>query len=269
METLRKPWTRGFIFLGIRMIALLSLLCGCIVQADEDADENRRKLSLYFEGEDIYQQSCLPCHGPRGKGDGPWAEGWTKNRPRNFRSGIFKFRTTPMGFLPTDEDLKRTITNGISGTAMPMFRGNLNEGNLEAVIVYLKSFSREWKKKERRAEPVALSEKPDWMDDSTQRKEHAELGKALFATYCAACHGAEGKGNGAGAVGLIDQWQFAIEPADLSAEHYKSGDRAEDLFRTISTGLDGTPMVGFMGVLDDSKRWDLVAYIRHLQTIAK
>jgi len=28
-------------------------------------------------------------------------------------------------------------------------------------------------------------------------------------------------------------------------------------------------MVGFMGVLDDSKRWDLVAYIRHLQTIAK
>ena len=77
METLRKPWTRGFIFLGIRMIALLSLLCGCIVQADEDADENRRKLSLYFEGEDIYQQSCLPCHGPRGKGDGPWAEGWT------------------------------------------------------------------------------------------------------------------------------------------------------------------------------------------------
>ena len=195
METLRKPWTRGFIFPGIRMIALLSLLCGCIVQADEDADENRRKLSLYFEGEDIYQQSCLPCHGPRGKGDGPWAEGWTKNRPRNFRSGIFKFRTTPMGFLPTDEDLKRTITNGISGTAMPMFRGNLNEGNLEAVIVYLKSFSREWKKKERRAEPVALSEKPDWMDDSTQRKEHAELGKALFATYCAACHGAEGKGN--------------------------------------------------------------------------
>jgi mono/diheme cytochrome c family protein len=170
-----------------------------------------------------------------------------------------------MGFLPTDKDLKRTISNGISGTAMPMFRGTLNDENLEAVIVYLKSFSREWKKAERHAEPVVLPGSPEWMKDPDRSREHSESGKALFAVHCAACHGIEGKGDGPGAASLKDLWQFEIQPADLSAEHYKSGDRAEDLFRTISLGLDGTPMVGFMGVIDDIGRWDLVTYIRSLQ----
>ena len=42
-------------------------------------------------------------------------------KPRDFTKGIFKFRTTPLGSLPTEADLMRTIRTGVSGTMMPTF----------------------------------------------------------------------------------------------------------------------------------------------------
>ncbi len=246
-------------------IWILASAFGTLALADEESD-TRRQLHLYFQGSDIYETNCLPCHGRTGKGDGEWAADWTKNRPRNFRSGIFKFRTTPMGFLPTDEDLKRTILSGISGTAMPSFKGHLSEDQLEAILTYLKSFSRDWRKEERHADPVELPEKPEWMRSADKSKTHIASGRTAFATHCAACHGFEGKGDGPAAITLKDVWLFDIRPADLSAKHHKSGDSLEDLFRTISMGLDGTPMVGYRGVLKEGEIWDLVGFIQSLKS---
>ena len=65
---------------------------------------------------------------------------------------------------------------------------------------------------------------------------------------------------------LKDVWEFPISPADLSAKNFKSGNKPEDIFRTISTGLDGTPMVGFHGTLSEEQIWELVAYLRELRT---
>ena len=39
--------------------------------------------------------------------------------------GIFKFRTTPTGTLPRDEDLYRTIVEGVPGTYMPAWKDAL------------------------------------------------------------------------------------------------------------------------------------------------
>ncbi|MDG2124465.1 MAG: cytochrome c [Verrucomicrobiales bacterium] len=85
------------------------------------------------------KKNCVFCHGRRGRGDGPWAKG-VEEKPRDFRSGIFKFRSTPAGFLPTDDDLRRTVRTGISGTMMPAFK-KLTTTALDAVIVYIKSLS--------------------------------------------------------------------------------------------------------------------------------
>ncbi len=246
-------------------IPLLLFVLGCsgIVCAEDDA-ENRRKLYLFFEGREVYQSQCVHCHGRSGKGDGPWAADFTKNWPRNFRSGVFKFRTTPMGMLPTDEDLVRTIRSGVSGTAMPAFR-ELRDDKLEAVIAYIKSFSKHWKDPERVAESVELPQPPDWMQKLASYEAHAQAGETLFAIHCAACHGAEGKGNGSAAVGLMDIWEHQIQPADLTAAHYKSGDRSEDWYRTIALGLDGTPMVGFHGMLSEAQIWDVIAFVRSLR----
>jgi len=148
---------------------------------------------------------------------------------------------------------------------MPTFKGHLRDEELEAVIAYVKSFSREWKKKERHADSIELPERPEWMKSLDRSKSHAKSGKQTYTTHCAVCHGAEGKGDGPGGFALKDVWGFDIIPGDLSGEHHKSGDRAEYLFRAISTGRDGTPMIGFRGALKDEQIWDLIAFIGTLK----
>ena len=68
--------------------------------------------------------------------------------------------------------------------------------------------------------------------------------------------------------GLIDAWEQPVLPAVLSREHHKSGDRPTDLYRTIATGLNGTPMVGFEGTLESEQIWDLVAYLKSIEGTA-
>src|SRR5678815_1828617 len=76
--------------------------------------------SALLPGLMVYQRNCVVCHGKSGDGRGEM--GLTvQPRPRDFRKGVFKFRSTPDGFLPRTEDLKRTVRRGLSGTAMPTF----------------------------------------------------------------------------------------------------------------------------------------------------
>ncbi|MGH7318661.1 MAG: cbb3-type cytochrome c oxidase subunit II, partial [Candidatus Rokuibacteriota bacterium] len=58
-------------------------------------------------GKEVYERRCVGCHGQNGDGNGPVAT-FLDPRPRDFRLGAFKFRTTPSGSLPTDGDLYRT-----------------------------------------------------------------------------------------------------------------------------------------------------------------
>ena len=74
----------------------------------------------------MYERQCVICHGRWGDGRGDMARGMIP-RPRRFTAGVFKYRSTPSGFLPTDADLARTIRGGIAGTSMPVFAGVLSE----------------------------------------------------------------------------------------------------------------------------------------------
>ena len=65
-------------------------------------------------GRVVYDTRCAPCHGKEGKGNGPYAT-LLSPRPRDFTLGMFEYRTTESGSIPTDDDLKRTITKGTTG----------------------------------------------------------------------------------------------------------------------------------------------------------
>ena len=94
---------------------------------------------------------------------------------------------------------------------------------------------------------------------------HAAKGKEKFVQLCASCHGPEGKGDGPAAAALINIWKNPLTTADLNEAHHKSGDKPTDLYRTIATGLDGTPMTAFSATLKPEEIWSLVAYIKRIE----
>lgn len=220
-------------------------------------------IALYGEGKFVYENNCIVCHGAMGDGRGEMAAS-LGIKPRSFKTGTFKYRSTPWGKLPTTEDLMHTVRHGITGTAMGMFT-NLNDEQLRAVVEYIKFFSRKWRKAENYAPPLELPKPPAWMLDEASRSPHAAKGRETFQAVCAACHGVAGDGQGLAAVGLKDEWGEAAVPADLRQPHLRSGDEPDDIFRVLMTGLNGTPMVSFAEPLSEGQKWDLVACILSLR----
>src|ERR1700694_4808949 len=58
-------------------------------------------------GARVFARRCAVCHGPDGRGNGPAAPSLIP-RPRDFTLGLFKFKSTPHGQPPTDDDRERT-----------------------------------------------------------------------------------------------------------------------------------------------------------------
>ena len=248
---------------NLLLILTLILPDGTAAGEEKEPGGTRFDMARYMQGRMVYEKNCTFCHGRRGRGDGPWAEG-VEDRPRNFRSGVFKFRSTPLGFLPTDDDLRRTVRTGISGTMMPAFK-KLSATDLDAVILYIKNLSTRWNRPELKSRPLAVPAEPGWLKDATGRRGHVSDGAALYGKTCSVCHGPLGKGDGPGSKGLRDVWGHEIVPADLSRGQFKSGPARSDLYRTIALGLDGTPMAGFKDALKPGQVWDLIAYIESLK----
>ncbi len=92
------------------------------------------------KGKRIYSLSCILCHGSKGKGDGPasvFIGPYSHPRPNDFTRGVFKYRSTESGDLPTLADLMRTIGYGIPGY-MPSFK-HLGEEGIRQVALYISS----------------------------------------------------------------------------------------------------------------------------------
>lgn len=84
----------------------------------------------------LYREHCAHCHGITGDGNGPTAA-FLNPYPRDYRPGKFKFKSTPIGYRPTHEDLKKIVHDGIPGTAMPSF-ALLTDIEVESLVYYVK-----------------------------------------------------------------------------------------------------------------------------------
>jgi mono/diheme cytochrome c family protein len=209
-------------------------------------------------GERVYLESCAACHGERGDGKGPEAAR-LKTKPRDFTGGIYKFRSTPSGSLPRDEDIFRTVSRGVRSTSM-LAQLHLSEKERWAVTEYLKTFSQRFKA-EKTPEAISIPAPP------SPNAELIALGKGIYTDAgCNQCHGSEGKGDGTSAKELKGDRGESISPTDLTLKPFKSGPNPEDLYRTISTGLNGTPMPSYADVLTPEERWSLVFYILSIAT---
>lgn len=209
-------------------------------------------------GKKIYLENCAACHGQKGDGKGPEASR-LQTKPRDFTTGNYKFRSTPSGSLPLDQDIFRTISQGVRTTSM-LAQLHLSEKERWAVTEYLKTFSNRFKT-EKPLDPVRIQAPP------SPSRDLITLGKTMYTDAgCNQCHGAEGKGNALSANELKDESGNPIVPTDLTLKPFKSGPSPEDLYRTLSTGLNGTPMPSYADALTPNERWALVFYILSIAT---
>jgi cytochrome c oxidase cbb3-type subunit 2 len=236
-------------------------------EAAESTINMPRSEATIAHGKAVYERRCIACHGVNGDGNGAAATFLYNQRPRNFTLGEFKFRLTK-GPLPTDQDLLRTISRGVRGTAMPAWFELPLEDRL-AVIQYIKYVLAVDRSDPRQPDfyfvdeppgvPLSIGTPPP---PSTALIAHG--GEIWRQAKCWECHGNGGKGDGEKAAGLQDDWGFPIRPANLSSGEFKSGPRVTDIYRTISTGLTGTPMPSFHDAFPDADRWALAYYILSL-----
>lgn len=84
----------------------------------------------------LYRKHCVHCHGVSGDGRGPTAA-FLNPYPRDYRKGVFKFKSTNNPAKPTDDDLHRVLVNGVPGTSMPSF-SLLPSAELESLVEYVK-----------------------------------------------------------------------------------------------------------------------------------
>lgn len=139
---------------------------------------------------------------------------------------------------------------------------HLPDEDVDSLIFYLQNLSRSWKDETLIAATLTIPVVPDWFATASLREEHAARGSVRFGELCAVCHGSKGKGDGPGSGQLIDAWENPAPPADLTLPHHKAGDSPRDLYRTIAAGMNGTPMIGFAGLVTENDIWDLVVLIR-------
>ncbi|MBI1746301.1 MAG: c-type cytochrome [Acidobacteria bacterium] len=212
-------------------------------------------------GKKVYEMKCATCHGGDGKGDGE-AAFVLYPKPRDFTLGVFKIRSTESGSPPTDDDLFRTITQGMAGTSMPAWR-SLSENERWALVHYVKTFSPRFKSSPS-PQAIAIAGEPAATPDSIAE------GKKVYETQkCWNCHGQLGKGDGPAAATLQDDRGYPIKPYDFTrGARFKGGSGGADVYRTFITGMDGTPMPSF-STIAETQRWQLVHYVKSMSKNGK
>lgn len=221
------------------------------------------KLTGHFsDGKEAFPRYCNGCHGVRGDGKGTLAP-YLDPKPRDYTMGVFKCRSTPTGTLPTDEDLFNTMTRGFVTAAMPPWAPLPPQTRMD-ILAYLKGFSPRFAK-EAPGVPITIPAESAVTIESIRRG-----GEVYRKLECARCHGATGHGDGPDAPTLVNIKHEPLPPYDFTViDRFKCGVTNSELYRTLMTGMDGSPMGSYADKLTTDQAWDLVHFIRVLQVAHK
>ncbi len=222
-------------------------------------------------GRMVFKEYCAVCHGVKGEAQGDVVFVRSREKsgrvvdtyPRDFTLGVFKFRSTSTGCLPTDGDLLNTVTNSIEKSFMPTFK-DMSLQERKALVGYIKTFSTRWKEEDP-CKSIAVK-RPKWVGSPAS----VENGKQVYKDMkCWECHGEEGKGDGPKSDKLKDDLGRPIVPFDFTTGKLKRRTTPENIYITFTTGLDGSGMPSYEDSMKEEDRWHLVSYTLKLMKMVK
>jgi len=234
-----------------------------------DAQDARWEEDRLARGVRLYDAHCAVCHGEFGAGDGP-ASPFLFPEPRDFTRARFRLVSTENG-VPTRDDLVGTLRRGIPGSAMPAWRW-MDEEDLDALAALVRSLAVEGVAFELFVEGLsgdeAFEEARARLTPGPVLPRVAEveptgkvldLGRALYRSHCASCHGTDGSGR---AEPRYDEDGSLNWPRDFTAGYLKGGSRAHELGWRIQAGLPGSTMPR-----TELGERELEALVAHLRTL--
>ncbi len=236
------------------------LLFGLVVMRAQNID------AAEDPGKKLFQTNCADCHGQGGNGKGFVCSSTKVEKSgrqittyaRDFTAGVFKFRSTPTGCLPLEQDLEGTLKRGIAPSFMPSFQ-DLSAPQTSDVLAYVESFSARWEDEDPcDAIPIV---KPSYVGSPASAQKGEQVYKQM---KCWECHGDTGKGDGTKSNELKDDFGRKIVPFDFTTGELKRGTSPEAIYITFTSGLDGTGMASFQDSLKEEDRWNLVSYTMKL-----
>ncbi len=188
------------------------------------------------DGGQLYRAHCAACHGDKGDG------------------GVGVPLALP-AFLESVDDafLHRTIRLGRPGRVMPAFP-RLSEAQINAIVGHIRGWAG----------------KPAPEFSATPVKGNAQKGKALYAAYCADCHGTDGEGGKGTGVTFSRKRDLPIIAPALNNPGFQAAASDAMIRHTLLHGREGTPMRSFLAKgLAESEIDDLVSHVRSLAVHAE
>jgi cytochrome c oxidase cbb3-type subunit III len=177
----------------LSLVLCLMVLAACSVP-DSEPQTNSEPVapSQVLDFSTLYAQNCAGCHGAQGRG------------------GASIALANPVYLAIVDETtMRNVVAKGIRGTSMPAFAqsagGMLTDQQIEAITSGV--FSR-WERKQ----ILDGANPPSYAAKAAGNVDHGQL---VFGTYCASCHGSEGKGTPKGSAITNDSFLALVSDQAL------------------------------------------------------
>jgi cytochrome c oxidase cbb3-type subunit 3 len=140
----------------------------------------------------LYAQNCAGCHGAQGRG------------------GASIALANPVYLAIVDETaMRNVVANGVRGTSMPAFAqragGMLTEQQIEVITSGIFS---NWGRKQ----VLDGANPPSYAAKAAGNVDHGQI---VFGTYCAPCHGSEGRGTPKGSAITNDSFLALVSDQGL------------------------------------------------------
>lgn len=112
------------IFTASAVLAGAFLLGSNLVVAQEAAQTPDAAQTSEVDAEEVYTTRCVACHG---------ADGSSQLPDMSFADGVWKHGSS-------EEEVAKTITEGVLGTAMMPFESQLSQEEIKALAKYVRQF---------------------------------------------------------------------------------------------------------------------------------